>query len=253
MRNALFGLVVGALIFIPLERLFPLRREQKIFRRGWLTDLAHFLFTHILANVCTFVVIGVLIFLLHWLVSPAFQLAVASQSRMVQFFEAVLIANLGAYVGHRLAHEIPFLWKFHALHHSITEMDWLAAARLHPLDQIVTRALTIIPLYVLGFSKATFGAYLGIAVFQAVLIHANLKINFGPLRWLITTPQFHHWHHSNEPEALNKNFAGELPVLDMLFGTFYLPKDRTPTRYGLSETIPTGYLKQMFYPFKTST
>jgi sterol desaturase/sphingolipid hydroxylase (fatty acid hydroxylase superfamily) len=66
---------------------------------------------------------------------------------------------------------------------------------------------------------------------------------------LITSPQFHHWHHSNEPEAHNKNFAGELPVLDMLFGTFYLPENRTPNVYGVSERVPARYLRQMAYPF----
>ena len=129
-------------------------------------------------------------------------------------------------------------------------MDWLAAARLHPLDQVVTKVLTIVPLYLMGFSKATFGAYLGFATFHAVLIHANVRFKFGPLRWLITSPQFHHWHHSNEPQAHNKNFAGELPLLDWLFGTFYLPDDRMPTQYGVSERVPTRYFRQMMYPFE---
>lgn len=249
-RNGIFGLIVGALIFIPLERLFPLRREQKIFRTGWRTDLVHFLLTGSVANLFTFLIVGGLILLLHWLVSSDFQAAVAAQSHSAQFLEAVFIANLGGYVGHRLSHEVPFLWRFHAIHHSISEMDWLAAARVHPLDQIVTKALTIIPLYVMGFSKATFGVYLAVALFQAVLVHANVRINVGPLRWLITTPQFHHWHHSNEPEALNKNFAGELPLLDLIFGTFYLPKNRMPKIYGLAEPAPGGYVKQMLYPFR---
>jgi len=248
--KALFGLLAAALIFIPLERFIPQKREQKIFRKGWLTDIFHFLFTRSIADVFTFMFVGSLIFFLHWLISPSFQQAVGAQHRGLQFLEAFVIANIGGYLGHRLSHQIPFLWQFHKIHHSIAEMDWLAAARVHPLDQIVTKALIIAPLYVMGFSKATFGAYLGVAIFQAVLIHANVKINFGPLRWLITTPQFHHWHHSNVPEAFNKNFAGELPLLDMLFGTYYLPKDRMPTSYGLSEQVPAGYLKQLVYPFK---
>jgi sterol desaturase/sphingolipid hydroxylase (fatty acid hydroxylase superfamily) len=247
--EVVYGLIVGALIFIPLERLFALHRTQRVFRRGWLTDVAHFLFTRALANVATFVFAGAAILLLHSLVSPAFQAAVARQNQAVQFLEAVLIANLGGYVGHRLEHAIPFLWRFHSVHHSISEMDWLAAARLHPLDQVVTKVLTIVPLYLMGFSKATFGVYLGLATFHAVFIHANVRFRFGPLRWLITSPQFHHWHHSNEPEAHNKNFAGELPVLDMLFGTFYLPENRTPNVYGVSERVPARYLRQMAYPF----
>ena len=121
-RNGIFGLIVGAIIFIPLERFLPLNREQKIFRRGWTTDAIHFLFTRSLADVATFLVVGSLIVLLRWLVSPTFQLAVASQSSFVQLTEAVVIANIGGYFGHRLSHQIPFLWKFHKLHHSISEI-----------------------------------------------------------------------------------------------------------------------------------
>jgi sterol desaturase/sphingolipid hydroxylase (fatty acid hydroxylase superfamily) len=199
------------------------------------------------------VFVGALILLLHWLVSPSFQAAVASQNRGLQFVEAVLIANVGGYVGHRLSHEVPFLWRFHCVHHSVSEMDWLAAARVHPLDQIVTKALTILPLYLMGFSKATFGAYLGLATFHAVLIHANVRFRFGPLRYLIATPQFHHWHHSADLEAYNKNYAGELPLLDMMLGTFHLPKDRLPNTYGVREIIPIGYVGQLLYPFRRRT
>jgi sterol desaturase/sphingolipid hydroxylase (fatty acid hydroxylase superfamily) len=247
--SVIFGLLVGAAIFIPLERLFALRRDQKIFRKGWRTDLFHFLFTRTLSEVATFVFIGSLILLLHWLVSPTLQAAVAAQPRLLQFGEAVLIANVGGYVGHRLSHQIPFLWRFHSVHHSIAEMDWLAAARVHPLDQLVTKSLTLVPLYLMGFSRATFGAYLALATLQAVFIHANVRFNFGPLRWLITTPAFHHWHHSNEPAALNKNFAGELPLLDWLGGTLYLPR-QYPTVYGTSEAVPGSYLGQLFFPFR---
>jgi sterol desaturase/sphingolipid hydroxylase (fatty acid hydroxylase superfamily) len=242
---------VGASIFVPLERVFALHRHQRILRRGWRADIIHFLFTRTLSDICTFVIVGALLVLVHWFVNPAFQATVASQNRLLQFAEAVVIANIGGYTGHRLSHAVPFLWRFHSVHHSISEMDWLAAARVHPLDQMVTKALTIVPLYILGFSKATFGVYIGLATFHAVFIHANLAIKFGPLRWLIGTPEFHHWHHSADPEAHNKNFAGELPLLDLLFGTFYLPKGLMPATYGTSEPVPNGYFGQLLHPFRS--
>jgi sterol desaturase/sphingolipid hydroxylase (fatty acid hydroxylase superfamily) len=248
--NVFFGLLVGALIFIPLERLFALHREQKIFRKGWRADVLHFLFTRSLSDACAFVIVGVLVLIAHGLVSPSFQSAVASQNRALQFIEAVLIANLGGYFGHRLSHEVPFLWRFHSVHHSIKEMDWLAAARVHPLDQIVTKALAIVPLYLMGFSKATFGAYIGIATLHAVFIHSNVRLKFGPLRWIVGTPAFHHWHHSDNAKAHNKNYAGELPVLDLIFGTFYFPQERMPDEYGTSEPVPSSYLGQMLFPFR---
>jgi len=249
--NVIYGLLVAAAIFIPLERLFSLRKTQRVFRNGWRTDVIHFLFTRFLSDAAAFVAVGAFILLIHSFISSEFQAAVAAQNRVLQFIEAVLIANLGAYFGHRLSHEIPFLWRFHSVHHSSSEMDWLAAARIHPLDQIVTKTLTIVPLYVLGFSKATFGAYLGLATFHAVFIHANVRFKFGKLRWLIGSPRFHHWHHSNDPEAHNKNYAGELPLLDLIFGTYYLPEDRMPERYGVSEPVPSSYFGQMLYPFRS--
>ena len=87
---------------------------------------------------------------------------------------------------------------------------------------------------------------------QATFIHANVRFEFGPLRWLLATPQFHHWHHGAEREAVDKNFAVHLPVLDWLFGTFHLPKDRWPESYGLAhgKPIPEGYLKQLVHPFR---
>lgn len=176
---------MGALIFVPLERLFALHRDQKILRRGWRADIIHFLFTRTLSDICAFVIVGAILVLVHWLVNPAFQATVASQNRLLQFAEAVVIANIGGYTLH------------------------------------------------------------------AVFIHANLAIKFGPLRWLIGTPEFHHWHHSADPEAHNKNFAGELPLLDLLFGTFYLPKGLMPATYGTSEPVPNGYFGQMLHPFRS--
>ena len=86
---------------------------------------------------------------------------------------------------------------------------------------------------------------------QAIFIHANVRMNFGPVRWLIATPQFHHWHHAHEPRAYNTNYAGEFPILDALFGTLYLPADRWPAQYGIDESEPAGYLRQLAWPLHT--
>lgn len=245
-----FGLFVAALIFIPLERVFALHREQRIFRKGWATDIVHFLFNRFLIDIGLFVIVGPVILFLHFIISAKFQAAVAAQPRILQFFEAVLIADIGGYIGHRLTHRIPWLWKFHSIHHSIREMDWLASARLHPIDQVFTRAFAIVPLYIMGFTKETFGFYLVIATLRAIFIHSNVRLKFPRLRWVLATPEFHHWHHSNDPEAYNKNFAGQLPALDWLFGTAHLPKGKMPETYGTNDAVPTSYVKQMLYPFR---
>ena len=175
---------------------------------------------------------------------------IARQPGGLQICEALVLSGLGAYWGHRAAHTVPFLWRFHKVHHSIQEMDWLAAGRLHPVDQAFTRSCAVLPLYAFGFTRATFGAFLVFTTFQALFIHANVRLRFGPLRWLLATPEFHHWHHANEPEAYNSNFAGEFPWIDWLFGTLRLPAGRMPARYGIDDPVPAGYLRQLAWPFR---
>jgi len=129
-------------------------------------------------------------------------------------------------------------------------MDWLAGSRLHLLDIVVTRGLSFVPLYVLGFAQAPVFAYVLFVSFQAVLIHANVRWRFGPLRWVLATPQYHHWHHAVEP--VDVNFAVHLPVIDALFGTLYLPADRWPSAYGVSgNPVPDGYWAQLVFPFRS--
>jgi lathosterol oxidase len=145
---------------------------------------------------------------------------------------------------------VPFLWPFHAIHHSVEEMDWLAGSRLHLVDVILTRGLTYVPIFVLGFSRPALVLYVFLVAAQATFIHANVRWEFRPLRRLVATPAFHHWHHSSEEEALDKNFAVHTPLWDLLFGTYYLP-DRWPAQYGLSRgrRVPVGWARQLLHPF----
>jgi sterol desaturase/sphingolipid hydroxylase (fatty acid hydroxylase superfamily) len=244
------GLFIFFVIFTPLERIFALRKEQKIFREGWRTDIIHFLLNRFLIDGGSLIVIVVLAIFWRWIINPEFQARVAAQPVWLQFVEAVLIVDVFSYFYHRLSHASPLLWKFHAVHHSSSQMDWLAAARVHPLDQIFSRAVSFVPLYALGFTRETFGAYLTLVIFQAVFIHSNVRLRFGFLRWLIATPEFHHWHHSNDPQARNKNFSGQLPLLDLVFSTLYLPKNKRPETYGISQPMPKGYAAQLAFPFR---
>jgi sterol desaturase/sphingolipid hydroxylase (fatty acid hydroxylase superfamily) len=248
--NQFLALIILIAVFVPLERFFALHPEQRIFRKGWKTDLVHFFANGFLTQALLVVVVIALAILLRKMVSTDFHALVASQPRWLQFLEAVLVADLAFYGAHRLAHTVPWLWRFHAVHHSSEQMDWLAAARVHPLDQVWNRALIFIPLWMLGFKKEVFGAYLVLSQLQAIFIHANVRFRFGPLRWVMATPEFHHWHHSNDLEAMNRNFAGQLPWLDALFGTLHLPDGRMPQTYGISEPMPEGYVKQLLFPLR---
>jgi sterol desaturase/sphingolipid hydroxylase (fatty acid hydroxylase superfamily) len=242
--QALVGLAVLFLVFVPLERWFALR-PQKVFRRGLLTDLTHLLVDGLVVGILGVVFAVVLALPLIWVRPFGIAGALPLPAALVL---GLALAFLGNYVGHRLTHTVPFLWRFHSVHHSIERMDWVASARLHPIDQAFTQACAIAPLVVLGFGG---GAFAGIAVFFTLLAlfqHANVRLRFPGLRWVINTPEWHHWHHAVDPEARDKNFG--LPVIDRLFGTAYLPKGRRPSGFGVSDPVPDeGWWRHLAYPF----
>jgi sterol desaturase/sphingolipid hydroxylase (fatty acid hydroxylase superfamily) len=247
----LLNLIGYSLLFIPLERLFARRPDQPILRRGWRTDLVYFFVSALLVQITTLLTMKPAMVLFHWAAYPGLQAWIASQPFALQFAGILFLTDLTQYWIHRLFHAVPVLWRFHAIHHSTEAMDWLAGSRLHLVDVAVTRGLTYIPIYLLGFAEAPLFTYVAFVSIQATFIHANIRFEFGPLQWLLATPRFHHWHHGKEREAIDKNFAVHLPMLDWLFGTFHLPKGRWPASYGLagSKPLPETYVRQFVYPF----
>jgi sterol desaturase/sphingolipid hydroxylase (fatty acid hydroxylase superfamily) len=188
--------------------------------------------------------------LFSWAVRTDFQRAVAAQPLWLQFIGMIALVDFATYWIHRAFHQVPWLWNFHAIHHSSREMDWLAGSRIHVVDAVLTRAVAFIPVFLLGFAPSALYAYLVFVSFHAVFIHANLRWRFPYLRWAISTPEYHHWHHTSDEEGLDKNFAQFLPIWDLLFGTAHQP-DRWPEKYGtVNFQPPEGYLGQLVYPFK---
>ena len=245
----LLDLFLLSAIFVPIELLFGRLRQQPIFRPEWRTDLWHFGVSHLLVQLTVFLTMAPAAIFFRWAVAPEIQSAVAAQPLVLQFVEVLVVADLTQYTVHRLFHQVPWLWRFHAIHHSSRQMDWLAGSRLHLVDIVVTRGLSFVPLYVLGFAPGAVFAYVLFVSFQAVLIHANVAWRFGPLRHVLATPQYHHWHHAVEP--VDVNFAVHLPVIDRIFGTQYLPAGRWPSAYGLAgPPVPAGYWSQLAYPFR---
>ncbi len=243
-------LLLIVIIFVPLERLFALRREQKILRALWQLDTIYLLLNPILVGLGINAVLVGALFLASWMVPSPLQSWVESQPFWIQFPVLLLLADLGFYGAHRMFHKIPWLWKFHAVHHSIEEMDWLAAHRVHPLDQVLTKGVSLLPIVALGFSAGPIAAYVFLYQWQSLLIHSNVKLNFGPIGRIFATPHFHHWHHANHPQAYDKNFAGQLSFLDALFGTMHLPEASMPRRYGTNEPVPKTIGGQMMFPFQ---
>ena len=243
------SLLLLMLVFIPLERLLPLHHGQKVLRPKWTTDLTYVFLNGFLVRFGLVVVILSITALSSWAMPAALLAWVGSLPIWVQFPAILVLSDLGFYAMHRLFHT-PLLWRFHAVHHSIEHLDWLAGHRVHPVDQILTKAGSYIPVFALGFSDAAIILAATVYFWHSVLLHSNVRVNFGPLRWIVASPQFHHWHHANQPEAYDKNFAGQLSVIDVLFGTFRVPGQALPELYGTGDKVPDGYVPQFFYPFK---
>ncbi|TVS19207.1 MAG: sterol desaturase family protein [Gammaproteobacteria bacterium] len=247
----IISLLVSALVFVPIERMAS-AREQAILRPEWRTDLAYFFVGHLLIQ---FILISVTTFtglVLAFALYPPLQTWVQLWPLWVQFLVAVFVADLAQASLHRAYHSVPLLWRFHAVHHSCRHLDWIAGSRMHLLEILATRALVLLALLWVGFAPAAINAYVILVGLQAVLAHANLGLRFGWLEYVLVLPRYHHWHHARDPAYAHCNFAIHLPLVDMLLGTFKLPKQGWPAEYGLHDpdSMPVGILWQHVAPFR---
>jgi lathosterol oxidase len=245
------NLIIYSVVYIPLERLFAKHPEQPTFRKEWRVDFTYFFFNTLLLQATSLLTLQPAMIFFDWARAPAVEQTVSALPLLVQIPLVLLVADFTQYWVHRAFHQLPWLWPFHAIHHSVETMDWLAGSRLHLVDVVVTRGLTYVPVYVLGFSQPAVVAYVFLVAVQATFIHANVRWEFPWIRRWVATPAFHHWHHAAEPQAVDKNFSVHSPLWDWVFGTYYLP-DRWPETYGLcgKRDVPSSWLLQLLYPFR---
>lgn len=247
----LLDILISAFIFIPMELFLPKRKEQTKFHTEWKTDLVYFIISHLLIQITGVIVQLPAVLAFSNVGLSGFHEWVQGIWFVPQLFLALFVSDLFQYSGHYFFHKIPYLWRFHSVHHSTKDIDWLAGSRTHFVDLIVVRAVSFLPLYVFGFSASVFATYIVIVSIQAVLAHANTRINFGFLRYVFVTPQYHHWHHSDDPKAYDKNFAIHFPFIDMFFGTYYPIGKTWPESTGLGDVeFPKGFIRQFVFPFK---
>ncbi|WP_063571136.1 MULTISPECIES: sterol desaturase family protein [Luteibacter] len=248
----ILDLLGSTVLFVVIEKLFPLYRGQSVFRFEWQTDMKHFAVNHFIVGLALLIVNFLIHHAFGWLVSSKFQQMIAGIQFVPQLLLCVLVADMAQYWTHRAYHEVPFLWRFHAVHHSVKTMDWLAGSRQHMLELIFTRVCVLAPLYVLGFSEAVMNAYIIVVGFQAVFNHANVHLPWGPLKYVVVTPDFHHWHHASDDEAIDKNYAAHWAFLDYLFGTAVkATKTKFPAKYGVvGDYMPEGFVRQQLFPFR---
>jgi len=247
----LLDMLLMTLIFSPIEVLWPAYPKQSVFRKEWLLDIGYFLSTHLPIQVTSFLILLPATELTRWFGIPSVLAAMGHLPWIVQVLLAIAVADLCEYAIHRLFHTVPWLWRFHAIHHSSQSLDWIAGSRSHLVDDVVVRAFMLVPMMFI-FPHDIIVAYLFFVTIHATWCHCN----FGPtMKWLepwLIQPRYHHWHHTSQKEALDKNFAIHLPWIDKLFGTHYLPADGSwPQQYGLyKEQFPGGFWAQTMYPFR---
>ena len=245
-------LVLLVAIFVPLERLFALH-PAKLWRKQTGIDLAWYFINSLLPAAIIAIPLSFLARALRGADPAGLYSTVAAWPVWVRMPAILLVSDLGSYWAHRASHAWPFLWRFHAIHHSAEQLDWLVNTRAHPFDMVFTRLCGLIPVYLLGFAQAGTNAadpVVGIvALFGTVwtfFIHANIRARLGPLEWLISSPAFHHWHHTND-EHRDRNFAAIFPFWDRLFGTVWLPK-HWPPAYGVDAKISPTFTGQLLDP-----
>lgn len=247
-------LVLLAVIFLPLERLSALH-PRKFFCRTLGQDLGFYFISGLLPGFLLALPLALVAAGVHAVIPIRMQTAVAALPLWQRIVAGFVVGEIGFYWGHRWTHEIPFLWRFHSIHHAPEQIYFLISSRAHPLDNVFIRLCGLIPAYILGVASplTPTGSLVPVlivlsATIWGFFIHSNLRWRLGPLEWLIATPAFHHWHHTlGEPR--DRNFASMLPWMDRLFGTWHLPRGQWPSSYGIDAKLPDSLGMQLIYPF----
>ncbi len=246
-------LVLLVAIFVPLERVAAVH-PAPLRRAGWLTDLGWYFINSLLPAAIIVVPLAALARGLQGLDPLGLYSAVLSLPVLAKLALALAVNDFGAYWMHRWQHSNALMWRFHAVHHSAPHMDWLVNTRAHPVDMVLVRLAGLIPVYLLGLASAKVGfdpvvAWVTIiGTIWSFFIHANVRWRLGWLERLVSTPAFHHWHHSlGQPR--DRNFAAILPIYDRMFGTLHLP-DALPAGYGIDTPMPDGIAGQFAAPFR---
>lgn len=260
-QPTLIGIIVGFVVLTIVFRLLELARAPekrlRLFRVGYLTDLAYWLFTPLVTRTATAIAVGIAVAPLAWLIWGRIDRDLiihgfGPMARLPLWVQAIALLVVGDFIGywmHRAFHH-GRLWRFHAVHHSSEQLDWLSSVRLHPVNDIVMRVASAAPLLLTGLAPIALAGITPLLTLLAIALHANVDWDWGPLRSIVASPRFHRWHHTSEAEGGNRNFAGLLPLWDILFGSYYMPTDAAPARFGTETPVPAGLFGQLIFPFR---
>ncbi|CAB1275299.1 sterol desaturase family protein [Candidatus Nitrosacidococcus tergens] len=236
-------------IFVPLERAFKIEK-QDFFRAQFWVDLGYYMLNGVVSGIVLTPPLAIMGGFIYQLIPTHIHEILNGLPGGTRLALSLMVGELGFYWAHRLTHAVPLLWRFHAIHHSAKEVDFLTNTRAHPVDILFTRICTFLPVLSLGLtgdSSTVTALFLVIGVTWGFFIHANIRWRFGLLENFIASPFFHHWHHTNMGQR-DRNYASMLPILDHIFGTYISPK-HWPTQYGIDAPMPASFFGQLIKPF----
>lgn len=244
-----------AVAFTLLSRQSPCNAGKSWWeKRGLFTDLGYWIAVPIFTR---YLRIWLTVFLTIWIfgLSDGQQIAdfylnghgpIAALPLWAQGLIYLVVSDFVLYWIHRGFHR-GALWKYHAIHHAPKEVEWLSAARFHPVNLALGTAAVDVAFLLAGVSPNIFIVIGPFNIITSCMVHANLNWTFGPLRHVLVSPVFHRWHHASD--VIGRNFASTFALWDWMFGTYYMPKGALPKTYGIDdEAMPEGMWAQIAYP-----
>jgi len=245
-NDAVLGIVGLFVVSWPFERFFR-RHPVPIRRLALRTDLAYAASQPALQVVSLVVGIIIGVLSLAWIPGLLLRPFVTSLPLQAQVIGGFLLFDFLAYWTHRWAHTVPVFWRFHQVHHSTRHLDWVSGFRAHPLDGIFIAPIIVL-FIAAGIDNRITGALAIIQFLVGLGAHLNVRFRLRPLWPVVMTPEFHHWHHELRPEAHSTNFSIFLPVWDIVFGSYRMPRNERPEHYGIPGPMPDGIVQQLIFP-----
>ena len=240
MRLALIGCVAAAALLTAGH--FRPRVRQPLLRVGFTADLTHAIVNGVLLDLPLALALRAFAAGLQDALGVRGHQPLTSAPLWQQAIVFLLVGDLLKWSIHALHHRVPFLWRLHQVHHSTRQLDALSHARSHPVEFLLNRIpFLVLFVVVLGIDARLIAWYSAIDLVQGLWVHSNTRLRTGPLKFLIATQEFHHWHHANDPAAIDRNFGGFLSIWDWLFGTAYCPSNRQVPGFGIAGVEPSPH------------
>ena len=248
-------LLFGFILIPILERICPYRQEWNKNDGDVFTDFVHILLVNnaivvLEKSILTAALIGGTAWLAN---SMGTTLWPHDWPLIAQLFLMLIIAEFGRYWIHFAAHKIDWMWRLHAVHHSPNRLYFFNAGRFHPIEKILFQLPEVVPFILLGTNIETITLYFTFNTIHGFFQHSNIRQELGWLNYIFSLPELHRWHHSKNIDESDRNFGNNLIIWDIIFGTYYLPKNREVGEIGLlNADYPKSYLGHLLAPFSKS-